>query len=92
MNWEFLGRKKKTEDSWEELVKKTDKEADYCPICGQKFKTNLKNGSHQCPDTVLRAIDAAHTRDDITEFLNTKPFGQRLADGFDMLKRSGDQD
>jgi hypothetical protein len=42
-------------------------EKDYCPIWGIKFTDVVDaNGYHCCPERTLRAIDAAHRRDDDT--------------------------
>lgn len=59
-------------------------EENYCPICGKAFC-----GPHRCAEETLRAIDAAHKRDPDGVLLRRRPWAQRLAAGFDMLRQGG---
>jgi len=58
----------------------------YCPICGKPM--NESNG-HRCSQKSLAAIDAA-MKSDHDHRENRKPFGQRLAAGFEMLCQHDD--
>jgi hypothetical protein len=62
---------------------------DGCSICGAAigFKDMSK---HKCNPRVLRAIDAAHARGDDYEPPNNRTESDRLAEGYKMLRMSGD--
>ena len=65
-----------------------------CPICGRKATAR----GHQCPQSVLSAIDAADKRaslDDLDPTRGPNEFwrseGRRIAEGNDLLDMGGDR-
>lgn len=56
----------------------------YCPICGQKWFN-----AHRCPETILRAIDGAHHRDEdeVLAIVLDRPVGERLHEGLKILSQ-----
>jgi hypothetical protein len=57
----------------------------WCSICGITFEWNEQ---HQCQQSTLDRIDAAHRRDPDSENERRKTFGQRLADGVSLLNQN----
>lgn len=62
------------------------KEKAYCPICGKAYNEELE---HRCSKKSLDAKDAA-MKSDHDHRENRKPYGQRLATGFEMLSKHDD--
>ncbi len=65
-------------------------EKGYCPICGRVYYGPFED--HRCPESVLRAIDAAHNRDPDERLEHRIPEGRRLSDGFALIDPDGDED
>lgn len=68
-----------------------------CPICGRD--NGILGVSHHCPESVLRAIDAANTRAEREEMEPQyerrefhRSLRQRLREGYELMALSGDQD
>lgn len=66
----------------------------FCPICGALTKDEIvampgsRRKQHRCPRRFVRAHDAAMESEyDHSE--QRRPFAERLADGFRMLKEMG---
>lgn len=60
-------------------------ERQRCSICGAEY---VWDHQHRCPASVLRAIDAAERwtqdREALVELV--RPYGQRIQDGFRMMR------
>lgn len=60
-------------------------ERQRCSICGVEY---VWDHQHRCPADVLRVINAADARASIREIVDdvVRPYGQRLQDGFWMMR------
>ncbi len=68
-----------SDESWKKVFKHRDQVEDYCPICGEKL-----GEAHKCRESVLRAIDRAHNRDEDTVHFSPSE-AERLSEGMRML-------